>query len=804
MALPTPPRSGMLLSFNDEFDRPVLNVDPTHPTYMTTFPWGARSQPQFYQKQLFLDPDHVTPSGVRTGLNPFSFAPDPSEPGDGIMTITASRTPSNLRDVIAADYVSGHINTASSFEFRYGYVEMRAKVPAGNGLLSTFYALRSDKGTLGEIDINEYVGATPKAFYQTVHYTDPGGAFVKDKTVRAAVENLSLDFHTYGVDWTPSRITFYLDGVRMGQMATPASVSGPMYLLADLSVGGTFPGQPDATTPFPARYAIDFLRVWQDPSSFAVRSLNGTGAAETLSGGDGNDVLRGQAGADTLLGSAGNDRMAGEEGNDRLLGNTGRDTISGGMGADTLEGGGGDDLVFAGPGDLPYERPNGGFDTVVTNAGTSTMRAHVDAQVFAGPGATSILGTSWANLLVGATGADTLNGAGGNDTLRGAAGNDSLTGALGNDVLVGGPGNDTMVGGGGSDVLVFHRTPVPATELVRDFRPGLDDLDLRALGIATFAQASLATSQDGAGNAVIKAAGETITLLGVHKAALAASDFVLGTAPAATAPTAIVLSDTHVAENGVAGTEVAMLHAMDPDPAQAFTYALTNSAGGLFALEGATLVTTRPLDFEAAPTHTVAIRATNEAGLSVTKAMLLQVDDEPEGSAPALPASEGTAGADTLVGGAGKDALYGLGGNDRLDGLGGNDRADGGDGNDIMLGGAGNDVLLGGPGTDRLIGGPGDDRLAGQGGDDRFVFDTGSGRDVVSFTPGTASGDLVQFSHGFTSFAAVMDAATQVSAATSPFGGSFSGVIIHAPSGDEIWMSGIQRSALTAGDFVFG
>ena len=73
--------------------------------------------------------------------------------------------PSQYANDIPTPYVSGHINTANAFEYRYGYAEMRAKVPAGAGLLSTFYALRTDKAALGELDALEYLGVSPKALY---------------------------------------------------------------------------------------------------------------------------------------------------------------------------------------------------------------------------------------------------------------------------------------------------------------------------------------------------------------------------------------------------------------------------------------------------------------------------------------------------------------------------------------------------------------------------------------------------------------------------------------------------------------
>ena len=155
MSITYPPRPGMTLTFEDEFDRATLNGDGYN--WMTYFPWGARNQPYFHQSQLFVDTDYVTPTGVKPGINPHQMIADPTEPGDGILKIVADRTPAEYANDIPTKYTSGHINSANMFDFRYGYAEMRAKLPFGQGMESTFYLVRADQAQLGEIDINEHV-----------------------------------------------------------------------------------------------------------------------------------------------------------------------------------------------------------------------------------------------------------------------------------------------------------------------------------------------------------------------------------------------------------------------------------------------------------------------------------------------------------------------------------------------------------------------------------------------------------------------------------------------------------------------
>ncbi|POR39958.1 hypothetical protein CRT23_26585, partial [Methylobacterium sp. V23] len=106
----------MVLSFEDEFARASLNGVGS-PGYMTTLPTGERNQSQFGQTQLWVDADYVAKTGVKPGIDPFSIVADPSDPADGVLTITAQPTPSQYANDIPTPYVSGHINTANAFEY---------------------------------------------------------------------------------------------------------------------------------------------------------------------------------------------------------------------------------------------------------------------------------------------------------------------------------------------------------------------------------------------------------------------------------------------------------------------------------------------------------------------------------------------------------------------------------------------------------------------------------------------------------------------------------------------------------------
>ena len=75
--------------------------------------------------------------------------------------------------------------------------------------------------------------------------------------------DLSKDFHRYAVEWQKEQIRWYLDGVEIGRTSTPPDMDKPMYLLANLAVGGDWAGEPDSSTHFPGILAIDWIRAYR-------------------------------------------------------------------------------------------------------------------------------------------------------------------------------------------------------------------------------------------------------------------------------------------------------------------------------------------------------------------------------------------------------------------------------------------------------------------------------------------------------------------------------------------------------------
>jgi len=175
---------------------------------------------------------------------------------------------------ITTNYTSARILTKGIFQFRYGKIECRAKVPKGQGLWPAFWTLGAniDKvgwPSCGEIDVMESIN-NASIIYGTVHGPGDTGIGVGGKlfTTPISSSDYSRKFHVYSVVWTPSSITFMVDSktyftVTKKMIPNMWAFDKPQFILLNLAVGGNWPRNPDPSTPFPSDYIIDYVRVSQ-------------------------------------------------------------------------------------------------------------------------------------------------------------------------------------------------------------------------------------------------------------------------------------------------------------------------------------------------------------------------------------------------------------------------------------------------------------------------------------------------------------------------------------------------------------
>ena len=205
------------------------------------------------------------------------YLPDSAELSNGLLIITARSESQN-----GANYTSARINTRDRFAFRYGRVEARIRLPAGQGLWPAFWLLPQDEtyggwAASGEIDVMEAVNPAASggnAVYGTLHY---GGAWPANDSSGSQYQvstDVTTDFHDYALEWDETEMRWYVDGVLYAMQnswysssaAFPAPFDQPFYILFNVAVGGNFPGSPNASTVFPVTMEVDYVRVYSgDP-----------------------------------------------------------------------------------------------------------------------------------------------------------------------------------------------------------------------------------------------------------------------------------------------------------------------------------------------------------------------------------------------------------------------------------------------------------------------------------------------------------------------------------------------------------
>ena len=187
--------------------------------------------------------------------------------GAGHLVIQAIRTPEG-------GYTSARLKTTGLAAFTYGKIEARMQIPYGQGIWPAFWMLGEDIKTngwprSGEIDIMENIGKEPATVHGTVHGPGYSGGKGIGAPFALASGRFADAFHVYTVIWERASIEFLVDGQSFKRV-TPADLpegakwvyDHPFFLLLNLAVGGNWPGNPDASTEFPQRMTVDYVRVY--------------------------------------------------------------------------------------------------------------------------------------------------------------------------------------------------------------------------------------------------------------------------------------------------------------------------------------------------------------------------------------------------------------------------------------------------------------------------------------------------------------------------------------------------------------
>jgi beta-glucanase (GH16 family) len=276
---PLSAQSGWTLTWQDEFDGAALD---TSKWGFDTGAWPWNAEKEFYTdrtQNVYLENGNLVIKAIRENYG-------------------------------GREYTSGRILSKDKFAQAYGRFEARMRVPAGQGMWPAFWMMGDNLDqvgwpTCGEIDVMENIGGEPGVAYGTIHgpgYTGIGGSYTMPGSGR-----LSADFHVYAIEWEPGEIRWYVDD-HLYSTKKPASIppgtnwvyNRPFYMLLNLAVGGSWPGNPDSTTAFPASLYVDYVRVYKRAlvNGASFRSEVAPGSWVTIQGSALSPVTRVWAEAD--------------------------------------------------------------------------------------------------------------------------------------------------------------------------------------------------------------------------------------------------------------------------------------------------------------------------------------------------------------------------------------------------------------------------------------------------------------------------------------------------------------------------
>jgi beta-glucanase (GH16 family) len=251
-------QSDWIMTFSDEFNGNTLD----HTKWGTTYRLGARTNND--ELEWYVDNAHLV--------------------SDGTLKLIAKYETAQTGFPYTSGMISSKVDSGSpyivNFSSTYGYFESRIKVPSGNGTWPAFWLLPAPGGWPPEIDIMEIHGEHIQAYSMTNHrscdYPLVGGGWcdLTGFAYQLPVNDgdFSTSFHTFGVDWEPGLIIWYLDGVErfrttnyvpVVNLDDPGGVTG-MYIIANLAIGGG--GHIPIPAEFPKQMEIDYIKVYQKKS----------------------------------------------------------------------------------------------------------------------------------------------------------------------------------------------------------------------------------------------------------------------------------------------------------------------------------------------------------------------------------------------------------------------------------------------------------------------------------------------------------------------------------------------------------
>lgn len=193
---------------------------------------------------------------------------------DGYLHLVAQNPSTNV-------YTSARLKTQGLFSFQYGRLEFRAMVPEAQGFWPAAWSMGNNIATVnwpacGEMDVLERVDAAGNPDWNAGSVHGPGftGSNI-GTTYNFPSGQTAAQWHTYGMIWSPGSVKYYIDDPTHPYATfTPSSISSlsgaswpfdggqSNFIIMNVAIGGSWPGSPNGTTPFPSEMLVDYVRIY--------------------------------------------------------------------------------------------------------------------------------------------------------------------------------------------------------------------------------------------------------------------------------------------------------------------------------------------------------------------------------------------------------------------------------------------------------------------------------------------------------------------------------------------------------------
>lgn len=195
-------------------------------------------------------------------LEYYTNRPENAIAENGVLKITAIK-----ESYSGSAYTSARILSKDKFDFTYGKIEVKAKLPAGVGTWPAVWMLGSNINTVGwpacgEIDIMEHRGSELNKIFGTLHYPGRSGGNADGATT--IISNATTEFHIYSLEWSASSIQIYVDGLLYHTVNNSGSIpfNHDFFFIMNVAMGGGFAGSVDPAFTKDSM-EVDYIRVYK-------------------------------------------------------------------------------------------------------------------------------------------------------------------------------------------------------------------------------------------------------------------------------------------------------------------------------------------------------------------------------------------------------------------------------------------------------------------------------------------------------------------------------------------------------------